>query len=498
MRRKSSLGMDKTQPALIVQHGNTAQKHRPIDRAGMTLGQARGCDIELDAPEVSNIHCVITRGPDGLYIRDCNSRTGTRVNGERIREAYLHDDDVLQIGPFSFQIYLPKVFVTQPERGPALSASAPASAPAQEIDPDMEKALAEKEGELEQKEKDLHNQLRDFEQKKRQWEETKNLLAKGQENVKEHSKKTESRIQQLEEELKQRQGKVQQGEQELAKRQSQIQQTEKELKQRQTQVEKEIQNRLKESQQRCQEMERAQTEALKEKASSTHEEGSDQSRELELRKQELDKHARQLQTLQQRLREDEEKLRQERQDLQQGSQPPVAQPVQANHESPDLAQIKDEILAGVAGQQEALVQLQNRLQEQQTSHEPPDFAQTKDEILAGVAGQQEALAQLQNQLQDTLQKHHDEVAELLGELKSLHIANRDQQTNHVEILRQAILLIHNQMVRGTRDSQPTHASATDLSTAPVDQEHKPKDKLAERLRAIDAKIPAAGSRSRHG
>jgi pSer/pThr/pTyr-binding forkhead associated (FHA) protein len=485
--------MDKTQPALIVQHGNTAQKERPIDRAGMTLGQARGCDIELDAPEVSNIHCVITRGPDGLYIRDCNSRTGTRVNGERIREAYLHDDDVLQIGPFSFQIYLPKVFVTQPERGPALSASAPASAPAQEIDPDLEKALAEKEGELEQKEKDLQNQLRDFEQKKRQWEETKNLLAKGQDNVKEHSKKAESRVQQLEEELKLRQAKIQQGEQELAKRQSQIQQTEKELKQRQTQVEKDIQTRLKESQQRCQEMEQAQTEALTHKASS-----AEHSRELDLRKQELDKYARQLQTLQQRLREDQEKLNQERQNLQQGSQPLVAQPVQANHEGPDLAAIKDEILAGIAGQQEALVQLQNRLQEQPTSHEPADFAGVKDEILAGVAGQQEALAQLQNQLQDTLQKHYGETAELLGELKSLHIANRDQQTNHVEILRQAILLIHNQMARGTRDSQPTHASATDLSTAPVDQEHKPKDKLAERLRAIEAKIPAVGSRSRHG
>src|SRR5207244_177842 len=115
MKRKSNLGMDKTQPALLVQHGNTAQKHRPLDRAGVTLGQARGCDIELDAPEVSSIHCIITRGLDGLYIRDCSSRMGTRVNGERIKEGYLHDADILQVGPFSFQVYLAASFVNNPE-----------------------------------------------------------------------------------------------------------------------------------------------------------------------------------------------------------------------------------------------------------------------------------------------------------------------------------------------------------------------------------------------
>jgi pSer/pThr/pTyr-binding forkhead associated (FHA) protein len=464
--------MDKTQPALIVQHGNTAQKHRPIDRAGMTLGQARGCDIELDAPEVSNIHCVLTRGPDGLYVRDCTSRTGTRVNGERIREAYVHDGDVLQIGPFSFQIYLPPAFVTQPERGPALTASASPSAPAQEIDPDLEKALAEKETELEQKEKSLQSQLHDFEQKKKQWEETKNVLAKGQENVKEHSKKAETRLQQLDEELKQRQGKVQQSEQELAKRQSQIQHTEQELKQRRNQAEAEIQAKLKDCQQRCEEMERVQTEALKKTASAAPkaDSSSDKSSQLEHRQQELDNYARELQALEKRLLEDEERLRQEKENPQQSSQPPLAQPVVISQEVPELAGLKDEILAGLAAQQEALKQLQNTLQKQ-------------DEILTAVAGQQEAS-----------QKQHGEVAELLGELKSLQIASRDQQATHADALRQAIVLL----ARGGRDSQSSHTSATDISTAPVQPEPKSKDKLSERLRAIDAKIPAVGSRSRHG
>src|SRR5947208_2787722 len=147
MKRRSNLGMDKTQPALLVQHGNTAQKHRPLDRAGVTLGQARGCDIELDAPEVSSIHCIITRGPDGLYIRDCNSRMGTRINGERIREAYLHDTDILQVGPFSFQVYLPASFVTQPEKAPSLTATTVPTAEKSADSEQTDQAVAAKEAE---------------------------------------------------------------------------------------------------------------------------------------------------------------------------------------------------------------------------------------------------------------------------------------------------------------------------------------------------------------
>src|SRR5947209_1441524 len=174
MKRKSNLGMDKTQPALLVQHGNTAQKQRPIDRAAITLGQARGCDIELDAPEVSSIHCVITRGPDGLFIRDCNSRMGTRINGERVKESYLHDTDILQVGPFSFQVYVPPSFVTQPEKPPSVTAIAPSSdqkSAGSAPDAQLEQALADKEAELQQLEESLQTQQRDLEQKKQQLDE---------------------------------------------------------------------------------------------------------------------------------------------------------------------------------------------------------------------------------------------------------------------------------------------------------------------------------------
>src|SRR5205807_2320682 len=98
--------LDKTLPALILKHGNAGKNQFTLDCAGMTLGRDRCCDIQLDAVEVSGVHCVITRC-NGLHVRDCKSRVGTHLNGERIHEAALHDGDVLQIGAFSFEVYFP-------------------------------------------------------------------------------------------------------------------------------------------------------------------------------------------------------------------------------------------------------------------------------------------------------------------------------------------------------------------------------------------------------
>jgi pSer/pThr/pTyr-binding forkhead associated (FHA) protein len=92
------------QAALIVTHGNTANKHRPLVGDAIVLGRGRGCDLRLEAGDVSELHCIITRRPDGFRIRDCASRAGTRLNGEAVQEAVLEDGDILQIGSFSFRV----------------------------------------------------------------------------------------------------------------------------------------------------------------------------------------------------------------------------------------------------------------------------------------------------------------------------------------------------------------------------------------------------------
>jgi hypothetical protein len=102
---------DASKPALILLHGNTTKKHRPLDRDVIVVGRARGCDIGLEAPDISSIHCIITRHGTGFALRDCQSRSGTKVNGDLVREAVLCDGDLLQLGPFSFRMHLPHGFV---------------------------------------------------------------------------------------------------------------------------------------------------------------------------------------------------------------------------------------------------------------------------------------------------------------------------------------------------------------------------------------------------
>lgn len=95
------------QPLLIPLYGHADRNPRVLDRDVTALGRARGNDLCLDAAEVSTLHCVLYRTPGGYRLRDCGSRTGTRVNGEQVRNAKVSDGDVVQIGPFSFELKLP-------------------------------------------------------------------------------------------------------------------------------------------------------------------------------------------------------------------------------------------------------------------------------------------------------------------------------------------------------------------------------------------------------
>jgi hypothetical protein len=105
MRKECAAAAD--QPALVVTYGNTTRKHRPLNQDVTLLGRAPGCDIALVSPEVAPVHCVIARGPGGWRLRDCTGRGGTRVNGRSVTDVLLCDEDVLQIGTFSFHVRLP-------------------------------------------------------------------------------------------------------------------------------------------------------------------------------------------------------------------------------------------------------------------------------------------------------------------------------------------------------------------------------------------------------
>jgi chromosome segregation ATPase len=98
---------DATKPALVLLYGNTSKKHRYLDREVIIVGRARGCDVGLDAPDISSVHCIITRAAGGFSLRDCQSRSGSKVNGIAVHDTALHHGDLLQLGPVSFRLHLP-------------------------------------------------------------------------------------------------------------------------------------------------------------------------------------------------------------------------------------------------------------------------------------------------------------------------------------------------------------------------------------------------------
>lgn len=78
-----------------------------LDKPIMLLGRHPECDIQLNSRRVSRRHCCIARVNNRLLIRDLGSTNGTRVNGQRVREAWLQSGDELLIGAYRYRVHWP-------------------------------------------------------------------------------------------------------------------------------------------------------------------------------------------------------------------------------------------------------------------------------------------------------------------------------------------------------------------------------------------------------
>lgn len=66
----------------------------------LTIGRSPQCDIFLNDMTVSRMHATLKREAAGYCIVDADSFNGLWVNNVNVREAQLHDGDVIQIGTF--------------------------------------------------------------------------------------------------------------------------------------------------------------------------------------------------------------------------------------------------------------------------------------------------------------------------------------------------------------------------------------------------------------
>lgn len=134
---------------LVVQNGPQAGTRRALSAPVTLLGHASGCDFRLQAKGVHPWHCLLVQGPDGLVLRGLQGDGTTRVNGQQAGVCVLREGDLITVGPFRFQVRLPRASGPQDvellrNEKEALRIQAAAVAAQQA-------ALAEEEGRLQQR-----------------------------------------------------------------------------------------------------------------------------------------------------------------------------------------------------------------------------------------------------------------------------------------------------------------------------------------------------------
>ena len=94
MRRKR-----RTERSLVLLQDTENGVKIPVLFWENSIGRSRGSDIAVDDPAVSRNHCVLLRRKEGWFISDTGSKTGTFVNGSRVRRrTQVKIDDIISIG----------------------------------------------------------------------------------------------------------------------------------------------------------------------------------------------------------------------------------------------------------------------------------------------------------------------------------------------------------------------------------------------------------------
>ena len=73
------------------------QVHK-INRPTTTVGRSNTCEVVLTDPLISRQHCQILLGMGGVMLRDLGSTNGTFLNGTRIIESAIRNQDVISVG----------------------------------------------------------------------------------------------------------------------------------------------------------------------------------------------------------------------------------------------------------------------------------------------------------------------------------------------------------------------------------------------------------------
>ena len=83
---------------LLIKTEGSEQRTLELRLGVNRVGRDPECELCIDHPTISSLHCELALTNDGVYLRDCNSTNGTFVNGEPVMEAWLDPGQKLRLG----------------------------------------------------------------------------------------------------------------------------------------------------------------------------------------------------------------------------------------------------------------------------------------------------------------------------------------------------------------------------------------------------------------
>jgi len=92
---------------LTILTGNRSGTNFALDPSREAhLGRGSDCHVSVPDPMCSRVHAILSFQDEHWVVRDEDSRNGTSVNGQKIREATLGDGHVIRIGSSEFEFHL--------------------------------------------------------------------------------------------------------------------------------------------------------------------------------------------------------------------------------------------------------------------------------------------------------------------------------------------------------------------------------------------------------
>jgi pSer/pThr/pTyr-binding forkhead associated (FHA) protein/chromosome segregation ATPase len=106
-------------PRITVERDGTVQAQMHMNRVLVLAGNSPSCRLRLREAGISKYHCSLVSTPEGVWVIDLLSETGTYLDGQPVRSALVEEGGQLQVGPYLLRVRYPKKCTATPPYEPS-------------------------------------------------------------------------------------------------------------------------------------------------------------------------------------------------------------------------------------------------------------------------------------------------------------------------------------------------------------------------------------------